>query len=307
MFTNTVNMIYIVNGGSANASTWRTIASGYANVHYEADDNPTPTINSFSAIRVASSGSTTPSPTGTWAYIEALVTVYSTLLPTGWVAGLKSRALEDNGTAVSPTWQPSSITSYPVTIYCWIGINDSAKHNLSLAITDAITRKKKKKASKTSAIVTTILPKIYALVDYYHDDNTGTEGMAIGKLAEDADLLDIAMPTLFRDDLTAQDMTAQEVSDFVDALDASGGGIDFSIVTASQTQSVAPGSGTFYLTPTIPSGYRGICVAGFGVNYAECSVNICYWNGTQIVIQIRNNYSTALNITVTGYLLVFKG
>lgn len=78
---------------------------------------------------------------------------------------------------------------------------------------------------------------------------------------------------------------------------------DFVVVAASQTQAVAPGSGTYYLTPTIPDGYVPICVAGFGVNYAECSVNMCYWDGSRIVLQLRNNYTTALTIAVTGYLL----
>lgn len=82
---------------------------------------------------------------------------------------------------------------------------------------------------------------------------------------------------------------------------------DFKVVSASQTQSLGPGSGTFYLTPTIPSGYKALCTAGFGVNYAECSVNMCYWDGTRIVVQLRNNYASTLNVTASAYLLCYKG
>lgn len=203
--TNTANAIYIVNGGSASASTWRTIASSYQNVHYEADDNPTPTINSLNVLRVASNGSTTSAPTGTWAYIQALITVYDTYIPVGWSAGLKSRALTDNGTAVSPSWQPSPITSYPVTTYCWIDLDDYATHNISLTISDSITASGTEKSSKTSSTITAVISKVYALVDYYHDSITGTEGMAIGKYAEDADVLDVNMPTKFRDEVTIKD------------------------------------------------------------------------------------------------------
>lgn len=82
---------------------------------------------------------------------------------------------------------------------------------------------------------------------------------------------------------------------------------DLIVVTTSQMQSVAPGSGTFYLTPTIPSGYNALGVVGFEVNYAECSVNMCYWDGTQIRLQVRNNYSSALSVGVSTKLLCYKG
>lgn len=205
IFTGTQKPIYIINGGNADITTWETIAGIFQNVHYEANDNPIPTINSFSVKRVASSGSTTPSATGTWAYVEALINIYDTNLPVGWSVALKSRTLDVDSSTVSPTWLPSPISSYPATTYCWVDINDFAKHNFALSIADTITSGGVEKKSNTSTIVTAIIAKAYALVDYYHDDNTGTEGMAIGKLAEDADLLEVAMPTLFREAVTVAD------------------------------------------------------------------------------------------------------
>lgn len=82
---------------------------------------------------------------------------------------------------------------------------------------------------------------------------------------------------------------------------------DFIVVSASQTKSVAPGAGMFYISPTIPSGYKALCPAGFDVNYSECSVNTCYLNNSQIVVQVRNNYTAELSVTVSAKLLCYNG
>ena len=82
---------------------------------------------------------------------------------------------------------------------------------------------------------------------------------------------------------------------------------DLITVPCSQTKSVAPGTGTFNITPNIPDGYKAIGIAGFYVSFAECSVNQCYWDGGQVTLQVRNTYSSPLNVAVTAYLLCYKG
>ena len=222
LFRNTVNDIYIVNGGTA-GSVWKdTIAPSYSNVHYEADDHPAPSLSSLTAIRVASNGSTTPAERGLWAYLTAQVGISTDLLPVGWTSEYSSTSVEMDGTTITPTWTASASTG-TITLTAWVNINDLSAHTFAVSVTEDIKEGATTKGTAISATLSTTLPKSYALVDYYHDPVTGTEGMAIGKYAEHADLLDIAVPSLFEDTLTAQDMTSQEIDDFVDSI---GGGGD---------------------------------------------------------------------------------
>lgn len=84
--------------------------------------------------------------------------------------------------------------------------------------------------------------------------------------------------------------------------------VPLQIAQSNATQTISPGSGTYYLPISVPSGYKGIAIAGFSVNYAECSVNMCYWDepNSRIVIQVRNNYTAPLSVNVTGQLLCYK-
>lgn len=79
------------------------------------------------------------------------------------------------------------------------------------------------------------------------------------------------------------------------------------VVTGTKTQSVVAGTaGSFYVTLPVPSGYRVIGVVGFNVSYSECSINTCEWTGSSVLVQVRNNYSAQLNVTVTVKALCAK-
>lgn len=273
VFKNTTNELYVING-SAGASTWRTIASQYGNVHYEADDNPVPDITVATPLRVASSGSKASSNTGTYAYIRANAIIYNSYLPEGWHNSLGVETLTDDGTAISPTWtinnawtltadteinsnkyyytlvittvanpdvsqigdyyelsngvytktndtaidvgktyytivatQVSSPdiqdigTYYEVylnryTLECWVNLGDFAKHTFTLSVADNITDATDTTTeTHTSTTLTFVLSKAYKVIDFYHDPNTETEGVAIGKYAESADLFEVEMDT----------------------------------------------------------------------------------------------------------------
>ena len=200
MFGDTVKDIFIVNNGSGEAN-WKGIVSEYANVHYEADDNPIPVVSNLTATRVSSSSSTTFEATGLYAYIQATVMVYE-VIPVWWTNELKGTILKDNGTTETVTWQPP-ITGYPANIHCWIYLGDTSTHTISLQISDSVKDNGVEVKSQSSAEISKTISKSYALVDYYHDDVTDTEGMSIGKYAENADLLDVDMPTRFRQGLSA--------------------------------------------------------------------------------------------------------
>lgn len=197
--------IFIINKGSGELF-WKTLANDFAKVHYEADDNPIPVVSNLSAIRVSSDGSTTPESTGLYAYIQARVMAYETLIPAGWTNEFKDSILKDNGAVETVTWQPSPITEYPADIHCWVYLGDTSTHSVSLQIYDSIKEDGIEKRSSLSVAQTINISKSYALVDYYHDPNVSgnSEGMSIGKYAEYANLFDVDMPTTFRQVATSQ-------------------------------------------------------------------------------------------------------
>lgn len=210
-FAGTNNDIYIINGAGTSAveTLWKTIASGYSNVHYEVDDNPIPALT-YSITRVGGMNSTTPTENGEYAYINATAIVYDTYIPDGWtmVYDEGGEALTLDGTSQSPSWTRDDDDNV-WTLECWRSLGDTTKHIFTLQVQDKIRDANSTlKATQLSTIVTQILPKAYKLVDYYHDPNDDTEGMAIGKFATDANLFDVDMPALFRDTLSLKDGNA---------------------------------------------------------------------------------------------------
>lgn len=219
-FKGTQNDIFVVNAtGSSIETIWKTITASYSNVHYEADDNTAPSA-SISVTRVGAMVSETPVVNGEYAYINVTVQLYDDYLPVGWANSFGTKTLEKDGVTISPIWTETSSGNI-YTLKCWDSLSDTTKHTFEFVSTDNIENENSiLKATHTSNTVTQILAKAYKLVDYYHDPNTDTEGMAVGKFATDADLFDVDMPTLFRDSVIVDtDMTAQEVEAFVDSLD----------------------------------------------------------------------------------------
>lgn len=222
MFAGTVKDLYIIVGTSGIETTWENITSQYSNVHYEANDNAIPSL-SMRVTRVSSSLSEIPSELGEYAYISATVVVYSDNLPVGWTDSFGTKTLTKDGTTISPTWT-QTITDNTYTLKCWVPLGDIVKHTFTLQVTDTIKdANNTTKATHQSLLITQSLSKTYKLIDYYHESdpnnpNYDTEGMAIGKFATEANLFDVDMPALFRNALNAQDMTAQEIQDFVDSL-----------------------------------------------------------------------------------------
>lgn len=203
IFENTLQDIFITPdwGDTSYRSVWEQMAATYTNVHYEANDNPIPAISNLRATRVAASGSTAYAESGQWAYLQATLTAYDQYIPERWTNSIKAKTITDNGATETPTWYPSQISSYPADVYCWINIGDTAAHTFTLQITDSVKTGTTEKRSSTSSVASYVLAKAYALVDAYHDDTTDSEGLAIGKFAEHADLLDVDMPIRARQEL----------------------------------------------------------------------------------------------------------
>lgn len=195
IFINTENPIFVINAGSASATTWRAIANQYSNVHYEADDNPAPTL-AYSVTRVNANGDTSESVDGTWAYVDAVSKIYSTLLPTGWTCVLDpdETTLSIDGVPVLPTWQRSSVTENNVTTVtsqAWISLGDINKRTFTLQIADdAKNGVGTIKSSKVSQLLAFILSASFATIDFLK----GGRGVAIGTFAQ-AEGLHLAFDT----------------------------------------------------------------------------------------------------------------
>ena len=214
MFAQTVNKndIYIIDNGSASVATLKDIASSNSYVHYEADDNPVPSL-SMIITRVGAVNSETPAEAGEYAYINATVVLSNAYLPDGWAVALNTETLTLDSVTQSPTWTITSV-SYTYTLKCWLSLGDILKHTFTLQVSDSITENNVAKASHLSALITKVLGKAYKLVDYYHESDPNspaydTEGMAVGKFATEANLFDVDMPSRFRDTMLVDHLVGE--------------------------------------------------------------------------------------------------
>lgn len=192
-FTGTTKPIYVVrsSASTSNISVWRTIASQYNNVHYEADDNPNPTVT-VSAIRVASNGSTTQSQRGTWAYLIARVTYYTSYLPVDWTF-TKSIETTLDGTTITPTWSGEDGT-----IHAWVDLGDTERHEIGVTCTSTILDEDDGvRATHESTTATQIIARAFATMDVL----AGGEGIAFGMFATVAGLWN-GFKSFFEDDAT---------------------------------------------------------------------------------------------------------
>lgn len=282
MFTGTQNDIYIINGGNAGSVWQNSIAPAYSNVHYEADDHPNPNLMSLQLTRVASSGSTTPAEQGLWAYLSAQVEISTAYLPTGWTGRLSTISLKLDGATISPTWTTSGGPTGTLTLTAWVNVGDTNAHTFEMFAEENVSSGLTVKKVLSTPIITQTLPKAFALIDYYHDDATNLEGVAIGKYAERANLFDVAMPTrhnnkvTFRDDITLEGEGLLDLGEVAYGLSSTAAGTTTKVVTTSL--------GTFSLT----SG-QYVIVKFDNATSTSTSMNVdstgskqAYYNGSRI-------------------------
>ena len=203
-FTGTSNPIYLINNTSPKNATitanLRAIAADYENVHYEADDNPTPTI--FSKIlRVASSGDEAQG-IGTYAFITATINLFTSNLPEKWTIELSSKTLTIDGMNTSATWQNSG-ENLVYNSKTWYNTNDLKEHTFTLKITDIIRDENRQIiSSRDSNVVTIVFPKTFAVpFSAYHDKENNTDGVAVGTLATKGKLLEVDWDAQFNQDI----------------------------------------------------------------------------------------------------------
>lgn len=193
-----------------------------------------PTV-SFTADRTTSTG--IPDDEGTYATLDA------TFRFTDVVANLIAPSVvltDENGTQTTPTvtWYSSraadgtlsgSVTwsnlSYGDTVYGLVpGLNTNYSYQVSVRPRDT--------QGTGTAVAQTVAPAFYT-VDFL----AGGHGIAFGKLSENEGF-ECAMNATFEEDLVAQDMTQQEVDDFVDSLVVGGGGTVVDLVVEQGTSGI---------------------------------------------------------------------
>ena len=184
----------------------------------------TPPSVSFDVERTDSTGA--PDDEGTYGLIEATLTFADVIAD----AIAPSVVLTDeNGTQTTPTvtWYTDDTLTTTVTwsnvstgdtVYgLFSGVNTQYSYSVSVRPRDS---------EGTGTAITQTLSAAFYTLDFL----AGGHGIAFGKPASNVGF-ECAMDATFEDTLTAQDMTAQEVSDFVDSI---GGGDPIADVVIEQ-------------------------------------------------------------------------
>ena len=205
IFNGTLKPIYIIYNVSSYESSdsvaafWRTIASQYQNVHFEADDHkPYPPQISGSVERVDADDPTKISPEGTKAKLTVSIILNNTLIPQNVIGVAANRLTQSSNITVGVDGDdPITITVGDTVIDLTQQLRLSEdKHIFICTVTDI-------NASNTIVLE---LSKVQALLDFLgkgsrdkYVDKPGM-GMAIGKLSL-RNGLDIEFPTTIGKDL----------------------------------------------------------------------------------------------------------
>ena len=208
-FTNTKPdaQIYLIDNGTITGSNTRakTIASNFANVHYNAEDNNIPIFNinqSSSRFTFQTDHFVENDSEGEWVQIEVQsIAAANNALPIGWANELVtiSGAMDSESISLKKS-DGSNVTisnlinsTLPVNIYAYVGTQGGT---VTLTVVDSY---------RKSAIKTLKVTLLFAMLDFV----PGGQGMAIGKIAS-RNGLDIAIPTTIGEGLMVPTVTIDE-------------------------------------------------------------------------------------------------
>lgn len=193
-----------------------------------------PTVT-FTAERTNSSGK--PDDEGTYATCPSTF-IFADAIATAIAPSVV--LTDENGTQTTPTvtWYTTRASDGTLsgtvnwaslsagdTVYGLIpGLNTNYSYQISIRPRDS---------QGTGTAITQTVSSAFYTVDFL----AGGHGIAFGKPASNVGF-ECAMDATFEDTLTAQDMTAQEVSDFVDSLNVGGGGTAVDLVIEQGTSGI---------------------------------------------------------------------
>lgn len=297
VFGGTGHDIFIVNGGSASDSVWREIAEQKENTHYEADDNPVPTV-AFSVTRVGSQGSREGEETGTYAYIRVETKTYSTVLPSDWTCDLNTSGtvLKKDGTEVYPTWTRSSTTVDNVTTTvseAWVNLGDVNRHVFTLQEKDVVKDTNNViKAERSSIEISNLLSAAYATMDFH----AGGDGVAVGTFSKYPGF-HIDMDTGFSGDLFIE-LDVAEDADLIQNIEHLGltDQVILSVTMNRSTMSIRQGS-TGTLTATVKP-------AGRTVTWESSDTSVATVNGNGVVTGVATGTATISAYVIAGGIRV---
>lgn len=186
-FYNTTQPIVLVVTDASETPTWTRVAATGNNGNVTVRDvsaNPAPTAT-VTAVRVLSSGSTTPDETGQYAYITVRTTASTEQAPDN-VAQAPTITLD--GSAYTPL-QPSGTATFT----CWVSLGNDLGHVIGATPRDTY---------KTGTPVTVTLASTYSPMEFHatpvYDEHgvlkgyIGGDGAAFGQHATRAGWLDVA-------------------------------------------------------------------------------------------------------------------
>ena len=188
IFNDTAKDIFIIDMSGGEERVWPWIASSYNNVHYGFNDVTNPNCL-ISVYRVMAEGDETPQKKGTYIFIRLITKYYTNNAPEGTTSACELPTLYMDGTALSgENWTIESSEGQKV-YKMWVEPNDYDQHifataqnvQYSVSVTSPrVFTYTKSKAVPSSQI---ILEKLYALINAYHDPESGNEGIAFGTFA----------------------------------------------------------------------------------------------------------------------------
>ena len=196
-FSNTTNPIFIVDNHTGGSDYWIEVASAYSNVHYRLNDVPSPNAT-LTAYRVENSGDENQYKTGEYIFVKLVTKYYTDNSPDGTTATPQTPALLFDGQPSSVTWTASSEAGQQVN-KAWIPTTDFWQHSLIASQTIHYASGSMLTEDKIVASPQVIVEKLYALINAFHDEDTGTEGIAFGTLSTRTNSMLVAMDAYFKD------------------------------------------------------------------------------------------------------------
>lgn len=204
IFEKTSKQIFIIDMSTDGKTAWKSICSAYQNIHYQLDDVPDPTIT-ISVNRVANDGDITPYDRGRYVFVDIAITYYKAPIPSETRVQALTPELYIDGELSSQTFIKyiyEDGTVVKVNNRLWYENEDfsvqhtyNANQDVSYGIDNIMTQY----FSARSATV--VLAKLYALINAFHDDETGTEGIAFGTLSTKANSMLIALDAYFNQEI----------------------------------------------------------------------------------------------------------
>ena len=207
-FTRTTLPIYIINNSSISGSdtTWRSIASEYANVHYEGEDATVPQLSLSKLLRTNALYEEEMN-VGTYLYISLFFKIYQGgNIPSGWkirakASNNKELYIDSTDKTSYTTWTENSEDTNTFRIKGWYDTSDDNQHSVEPRIYYEIVDEDDNVRNTLYVSISSILASSRPLVSY----RAGAKGIALGGFCPD-DGFHVKMDAIFYENVIFKKM-----------------------------------------------------------------------------------------------------